>query len=91
MAQAISSLRAAKTSSTPVSDLQNAINRLKAAADNKANYQNEAITLAEQAITAFQRKNKIDAYKLVDAAIAKAEKGAAFGNQIERKRKKETK
>ena len=84
MHQAITSLQAAKTSSAPISDLQNAINRLKAARDDKANYQNEAITLAEQAIAAFQRKQKIDANKLIDAAIAKAEKGVAHGNKMYR-------
>ena len=84
MHQAVTSLRAAKTSSTPVSDLQTAINRLKAARDDKANYQKEAITLTEQAITAFQRKQKIDAYKLIDAAIEKAEKGIAHGNKMYR-------
>ena len=78
MIDAIDALRRAKTSADPWKDLNIAAQNLRFATKKKVGYRAEALHIVESAIAT--RPDKITLDRMIDDAIAKAEKGAAEGH-----------
>lgn len=71
----IDALRRAKTSADPWKELDVAAQNLRFAAKKKVGYRAEALHIIESAIATHPDKITLD--RMIDDAIAKAEKGAA--------------
>ncbi len=82
MIDAINALRRAKTSADPWKDLNQAAQDLRFAGRNKRGYRHEALSVVESAIAT--RPDKITLDRMIDDAIAKAEKGASVSHHRKR-------
>ena len=78
MIDAINALRRAKTSADPWKDLDQAAQDLHFAAKTKVGYHEEALRIVQSAIATHPDKITLD--RMIDDAIAKAEKGASVGH-----------
>lgn len=82
MIDAINALRRAKTSAEPMKDLDIAAQNLRLAGKNKVGYRGEALHIVESALAT--RPDKITLDRMIDDAIAKAEKGASVSHRRRR-------
>ena len=82
MIDGIDALRRAKTAADPWKELNIAAQNFRFATKNKIGYRAEALHIVESAIATHPDKITLD--RMIDDAIAKAEKGAAAGHRAGR-------